>query len=331
MAQRYTYSGNIYDASAEGTTTFSLTSTAGNPIGYLQRAHIHVYLSEDDGATWLEQARPSAWDFDAQGTSVVLKAGITSGQWVRVLRITPLENAFINFANGSLLTADQLDAAEDYSRYCDQDLADGVYTPDPVFEAPDDGVLYGRQSKSWQPVPEYQLPTASSVQLGGIKVGNNLSISNSGVLSATSGSSSTTITYKGLADFTSSAPPGGVGDLYINTTQGTGAWDGFDGDTVGINDRAFFNGSDWDLLPIGGGGGVPVTSVNNKTGDVVLTAADVGAATAAQGAKADSAVQSVNGKSGNVITLAASDVDALPAATPLDFVPLGSWSDIPSL
>jgi hypothetical protein len=36
-----------------------------------------------------------------------------------------------------------------------------------------------------------------------------------------------------------------------------------------------------------------VTSVNNQTGAVTLTASDVGAATAAQGAKADTAIQSV--------------------------------------
>lgn len=155
MAQSYTYSGNVYAAVAGGTTTFPLTSTAGNPIGYLQRAHIHVYLSGDDGNTWAEQARPSAWDFNAEGTSVVLVSGITAGQWVRVLRITPLDNRFVDFANGSLLTADQLDVAEDYSRYCDQELADGVAsTSEDVAEAPDDGVLYGRQSKTWQPVPD---------------------------------------------------------------------------------------------------------------------------------------------------------------------------------
>ena len=37
----------------------------------------------------------------------------------------------------------------------------------------------------------------------------------------------------------------------------------------------------------------PVQSVNGQTGNVVLTAWDVGAATAAQGAKADSALQSI--------------------------------------
>lgn len=59
-----------------------------------------------------------------------------------------------------------------------------------------------------------------------------------------------------------------------------------------------------------------VTSVNGQTGAVVLTPSDVGAATAAQGAKADTAIQSVktiNGQSivgeGNV------DIDALPSQT----------------
>ena len=41
----------------------------------------------------------------------------------------------------------------------------------------------------------------------------------------------------------------------------------------------------------GGGGGGAVASVNGKTGDVVLSAADVGAATSAQGALAATAVQ----------------------------------------
>lgn len=57
-----------------------------------------------------------------------------------------------------------------------------------------------------------------------------------------------------------------------------------------------------------------VTSVNGKTGEVVLSASDVGAATSAQGAKADTAIQSVktiNNQSivgeGNV------NIDALPS------------------
>jgi hypothetical protein len=72
----------------------------------------------------------------------------------------------------------------------------------------------------------------------------------------------------------------------------------------------------------GGGSGSSVASVNGKVGAVVLNAADVGAATAAQGAKADTALQpgqasgaitSVNGKTG-VVVLSAGDVGAATAA-----------------
>lgn len=84
------------------------------------------------------------------------------------------------------------------------------------------------------------------------------------------------------------------------------------------------------LLGIGSGGSGDVESVNGMTGDVVLTAADVGAATTAQGALADTATQpgdnvstlvndagyltaapvsSVNGDTGAVV-LTAGDVGA---------------------
>ena len=165
----------------------------------------------------------------------------------------------------------------------------------------------------------YNLPIASASVLGGIKVGANLSISQSGVLSASGGGGSgSTITFKGAADFTATAPANpAVGDLYLNDTKGNGAWAGFSGVAVDVNDRAFYNGADWDRLPGTGGDQIqsdwnqsnpalvdfiknkptipvvnyPVTSVNTKTGAVVLNAGDVGAATAAQGTKADSALQ----------------------------------------
>ena len=92
----------------------------------------------------------------------------------------------------------------------------------------------------------YTLPIASEVLLGGIKVGNNLSISDSGVLSAVSSGGSS---YKGPADFTGAEPDAVNGDFYINTTAGTGAWSGFVGDPVVVNQRAIYNGTDWDLLP----------------------------------------------------------------------------------
>ena len=162
MTQSFTWSGNIYDSASAGTTTFALTSTVGNPIPYLQRSHIHVYKSSDDGDTWTEIPRPSYWDFDTPGTSVVLAAGIADGEWVRLLRKTPLDNRYVDFADGSLLTADQLDEAEDYSRYCDQELSDGV--TELIENA-------------------YVLPPATKTTLGGVIVGDGIDVQADGTIS----------------------------------------------------------------------------------------------------------------------------------------------------
>lgn len=138
MTVTYTYSGNIYETAEAGTTIFALTSSAGNSIDYLQRAHIHVYISDDDGDTWQEKSRPGEWDFDPTGTSIVLTTGITAGQYVRVLRITPILYRFVDFANGSLLTAGQLDQAEDFSRYVDQEQTDWLQRITGNFSGPGD-------------------------------------------------------------------------------------------------------------------------------------------------------------------------------------------------
>ena len=271
MAQSYTYSGNIYDAAAAGTTTFALTSTAGNSIGYLQRAHIHVYLSDDDGIAWVEQSRPGAWDFNAEGTSVVLVSGITADQWVKILRITPLDNRFVDFANGSLLTADQLDVAEDYSRYCDQEIADSfVLAEQAVPEAPDDGALYGRQSKSWQVVPDPGIEEAPIDNKEYVRVNQSwkeIPEDQTGVpeapinaktfarkdagwveISATGG-----LNYKGTRDLTLTAPAAVAGDFYVNTaTAGVvdASWTGIAGDALQGAERVVFNGTAWEMLPM---------------------------------------------------------------------------------
>ena len=315
----WTYSGNIYDASPPGTTTFPLTTEAGNAINYLQRSHIHVYKSADSGATYTELTFASDYGFNTEGAEIILNAGIAAGEYIKLLRITPYETEYVEYQESSQLTAGQLNTGEKFSMYVDQELYDQIAVSDAdkgITDAPNDGNLYGRESEAWVEVPPpgisdaptdskeyvrynstwkeatetpYVLPTASAVTLGGIKVGANLTIDGDGILSATGGGGGGLI-YKGLADFTAAAPSSpSNGDLYLNDTVGVGSWPGFIGVAVGINDRAFFNGLTWDRLP--GGGGGSVTSVNSKVGDVVLDAADVGAATTVQGANADSAVQ----------------------------------------
>ena len=119
------YSGNVYDNSPAGTTTFPLVTETGNPIDYLKRKHIHVYTSINQGITWTELPKDTSWDFGGQGTEVVLNTGIVDGEWIKVQRITPYEDLYIEFQNSSKLTADQLNTGEKFSMFVDQELADG--------------------------------------------------------------------------------------------------------------------------------------------------------------------------------------------------------------
>ena len=178
MTTSYRWTGNVFESPAAGTTTFPLTSTGGNPIGYLQRTQIHVYLSGDKGNTWLEIARPSDWDFNAEGASVVLANGVNAGESVRILRLMPFTNRFVDFADGSLLTAEQLDRAEDYSRYCDQQLFDwlgsltgGGSGPDDLVDLNDLGDVTITNPKLDKQVLQFDSATKEWIN-GSVQVGN---------------------------------------------------------------------------------------------------------------------------------------------------------------
>ena len=119
----WAYSGNVYDAAAAGTTNFPLVANSGNEIRYLKRSHIHVYLSDDQGKNWNELA-PDGFSFNAEGTEVVLAEGITEGQWVRLQRLTPYGQLYIEFQSSSQFTASQLNTGEDFSMFVDQELHD---------------------------------------------------------------------------------------------------------------------------------------------------------------------------------------------------------------
>ena len=126
MAQpTYEYSGVCYTATS-GQTIFALTSTAGNPIGYLSPSHIYVRTSTDSGETWNSLPVNTGWTFADPATSIVLTTPATVGEWVDIQRKTPIDQDWIDFQAGSLLTAGQLNEAETFSLYCDQELFDGV-------------------------------------------------------------------------------------------------------------------------------------------------------------------------------------------------------------
>jgi hypothetical protein len=123
-APTFTYSGNVYTAAAAGSTDFALTSTTGNPIAYLEAAHIHVYKSANQGSTWTELIRPSQWDFASGGTVARLGTGIASGDWIKVQRITPTVFPYVTFQSSALLTAEQLNNDTLFNVYVNQETLD---------------------------------------------------------------------------------------------------------------------------------------------------------------------------------------------------------------
>lgn len=126
----YVYSGNCYVATADQ-TTFSLTSSAGNAIPYLDRSHIKVRTSDDDGGTWISLTSGTEFTFSNPAVSIILTTPVAAGTWVDIQRSTPLGSIYVQFQAGSLLTSEQLNEAERYSLYCDQEIVDGNVDFDP--------------------------------------------------------------------------------------------------------------------------------------------------------------------------------------------------------
>lgn len=119
----FNYSGNVYDVAPAGTVDFPLTTPTGAAIPYLEKSHIHVYSSSNQGSSWTELTRPAQWDFASNGTVARLKAPV-SPDWVMVRRITPYDDLYTQFQESSLLTAEQLNEGEKFSVYVDQELFD---------------------------------------------------------------------------------------------------------------------------------------------------------------------------------------------------------------
>ena len=96
---------------------------------------------------------------------------------------------------------------------------------------------------------QYDLPVASAEALGGIKVGEGLSIDGNGVLKTDIQGA---LHYKGATDITGTAPAAVQGDLYINEVQGTAgnSWTGLEGETVLENAFLIYDGSEWNSADI---------------------------------------------------------------------------------
>ena len=98
------------------------------------------------------------------------------------------------------------------------------------------------------------IPIASDTQLGGIKVGAGLSVTENGVLSATGGGTADAVEWNNVLDKPTTIAGYGITDAKIENG------------TITLGDKT--------ITPLTS---APVTSVNSKTGAVVLTANDVGA------------------------------------------------------
>lgn len=133
----------------------------------------------------------------------------------------------------------------------------------------DSGYINSEQAKNAAPVqsvngqtgivvidiPEvYELPVASSTQLGGVKVGAGLTVTANGVLSAIGGGTADAVEWNNVLDKPTTISGYGITDAKIENG------------TITLGNQT--------ITPLTS---APVTSVNGKIGVVVLTAEDVGA------------------------------------------------------
>ena len=121
----YVYSGVVYTATANQ-TTFALTTTRGESIGYLKQEHITVAKSADGGDTWFGLVPDTDYVFADPATSVILSSGVDAGTLVELKRNTPIDDDYIDFQAGSLLTAAELNLFDTWQLYIDQELSDQI-------------------------------------------------------------------------------------------------------------------------------------------------------------------------------------------------------------
>ena len=274
----YEYSGVCYTA-ASGQTIFALTSTDGNPIGYLSPDHIHVRTSVDSGATWVPLPANTAWTFADPATSIVLVTPATAGEWVDIQRKTPIDKDWVDFQAGSLLTAGQLNDAETFSLYCDQEIADDVgnITPPEIGLATTDDLPEGQTNLYYTDARVAEYIADNPIEAGVTRIipGANITISpTTGVgdviVNSTGGGGGGGIIYKGTIDATGPAPVNPQdGDFWINTTAGTAddSWTGIGGVAVSVGERLIYGTSNWEILPTPPSG---VESVNGQTGVAII-------------------------------------------------------------
>lgn len=151
----------------------------------------------------------------------------------------------------------------------------------------------------------YTLPPATENSLGGIKVGDNLTITSDGRLSATGGGGTGAV----------ESVNGKVGRVVLNAND-VGAYSPSNQPpypVTKVNNRTgnvTITASELGAYTSTNQPPYPVTKVNNKTGDVTITATELGAYTSTN--QPPYPVRSVNGSTGD-ISITASDLGAYDA------------------
>lgn len=86
------------------------------PMGYLSRDHISVYINS---------VLTTAYTWNSS-TIVRLDSGATNGDTIRIRRVTPIDEAIVDYSDGSLLGENDLDSSVLQALYNAQEVADST-------------------------------------------------------------------------------------------------------------------------------------------------------------------------------------------------------------
>ena len=120
------YSTRTYTPGSS-TTTFALTTSGGDPIGYIQESDIKVtvnsvvYTNAASGSNTYQITGTSTVE-QPNGGNVVLNAGVTGT--VVLERTTAIQSATVTYTAGSTLTASDLNNADNQIRFGLQEFSD---------------------------------------------------------------------------------------------------------------------------------------------------------------------------------------------------------------
>ena len=255
-------------------------------------SEVKVALYDATTELWVDQTTPAEWSLKSI-TEVEFVTAPPASDTANILiyRKTTFDPLEAEFYPGSAIRAQDLNANFQQLQYAIQDSDTGIDDlNDKIIEIIEN---------------PYELPVATTTELGGVIIGENLSITAEGVLSAesggggdpgvskiiagtnvtisptsgvgnvtissTGGTSTGGVTYKGTRDLTLEAPSNpDNGDFYINTATSGNAnvsWTGLNEIALDGGERVIYNDSTlrWDMLPSEASGVENIVAGNDIT------------------------------------------------------------------